>query len=114
MGKGEIFLGILAFAVVTAILYVWGLRRSMTQADDLRRILLSRGTGRVTRYLKHQDTVDLQEMTRLVTGLRGGQPWSRHRITVSDPAAFARELANYMTEQRLLEEMSDGRFRLRR
>ncbi|MGO5115212.1 hypothetical protein ACTQ33_09295 [Candidatus Avoscillospira sp. LCP25S3_F1] len=113
MGKGEILLGIAAFAVVTAILYGWGLRRSMTQADDLRRILLSRGAGRVRRYLKQHDTVALQDMTRLVTGLRGGQPWSRHRITVSDPAAFARELADYMTEQRLLDKTPDGRYRLR-
>ena len=35
-------LGILGFALVTAILYVWGLRRSMTQSADLERILLSK------------------------------------------------------------------------
>lgn len=114
MGRGEILLGIAAFAVVTAVLYVWGLRRSMTQDDDLRRILLSRGAARLTRFLKQQDTADLDEVTRLVTGLRGGQPWSRRRITVSDPAAFARDLTRYMTEQRLLEQLPDGRFRLRR
>ena len=34
-------LGILGFALVTAILYVWGLRRSMTQSADLERILLT-------------------------------------------------------------------------
>ena len=41
MSTGQILLGIAAFAVVTAVLYVWGLRKSMTQSADLERVLLS-------------------------------------------------------------------------
>ena len=35
-----------------------------------------------------------------------------HGTTASDPEIVARELANDMTEQRLLEQMPDGRCRL--
>ena len=35
MTAGQMILGILLFAAATAILYVWGLRKSMTQAADL-------------------------------------------------------------------------------
>ena len=37
MTTGQMILGILLFAAVTAILYVWGLRKSMTQAANLER-----------------------------------------------------------------------------
>ena len=52
MSTGQMILGILGFALVTAILYVWGLRRSMTQSADLERILLSKSAGKVVHYLK--------------------------------------------------------------
>ena len=55
-------LGILGFALVTAILYVWGLRRSMTQSADLERILLSKSAGKVVHYLKGHDQIDLAQM----------------------------------------------------
>ena len=42
MNTWETILGILVFAVVTAILYVWGLKKSYTQGADLERILLNK------------------------------------------------------------------------
>lgn len=37
MNTLETILGILAFAVVIAVLYVWGLKKSYTQSADLER-----------------------------------------------------------------------------
>ena len=48
----QIILGILAFALVTAVLYTWGLHKSMTQQEDLERILLSKSARKVVTYLK--------------------------------------------------------------
>ena len=57
MTTGQMILGIFLFAVATAILYVWGLRRSMTQTADLERILLSKSAARVIKYLKQNPTI---------------------------------------------------------
>ncbi len=104
-------LGILAFALVTAVLYVWGLRRSMTQGADLERILLSKSAGKVVHYLKSHDQIDLAQMARLCTGVKAGQFWSRRRVAVQDPGVFAPKLARYMVDQQLLEEIPGGRYR---
>lgn len=34
MTTGKIILGILLFAIITAILYVWGLKKSVGQMED--------------------------------------------------------------------------------
>ena len=113
MSTGQIILGIALFAVVTAVLYVWGLKKSMTQSADLERILLSKSAGNVVHYLKRHDQIDLAEMTRLCAGVKGGQFWSRRRVAVQDPGAFAPRLAQYMVEQQLLEELPGRRYRLK-
>ena len=76
---GQIILGIVLFALVTAVLYVWGLKKSMTQQEDLDRALLRKSAERVNRYLKAHDTIDRAEMARLVEGVRAGLFSSRSR-----------------------------------
>ena len=113
MNLWKIILGVLAFAVITAVLYVWGLRRSATQASDLERSLLSKGVSRVRGYLKSHETIDEAETAKLVAGLRASLPWSRRRVEVEDPKAFARRLLEFMLEQLYLERLPDGRYRRR-
>lgn len=114
MSTPQIILGILLFAVVTAILYVWGLRRSMTQQSDLERILLSKSAARVVRCLKKQEIITQKEIARQVQGVKAGLFWSRNRLEVQNPTAFAKKLSRYMVEQHLLEEAGGGRYRLRK
>ena len=113
MSTGQILLGIAAFALVTAVLYVWGLKRSMTRSADLEQILLSKSAGKVAHYLRSHDRIGLAEMARLCAGVRAGLFWSRQRAAVRDPEAFAPRLARYMVEQQLLEELPGGVYRLR-
>ncbi len=108
---GQIILGIVLFALVTAVLYVWGLKKSMTQQEDLDRALLRKSAERVNRYLKAHDTIDRAEMARLAEGVRAGLFWSRSRAGVRDGKKFVPELIEYMTERQLLEEVSRGRYR---
>ena len=112
MSTGQILLGIAAFAVVTAVLYVWGLRKSVTQSADLERILLSKSARKVVHYLKSHEQISLPEMAAQCAGVKAGLFWSRRRVAVQDPAAFAPRLARYMVEQQLLEELPGGRYRL--
>ncbi|MFQ9480478.1 MAG: hypothetical protein ACLR1K_00090 [Oscillospiraceae bacterium] len=59
MNTFETILGILAFAVVIAVLYVWGLKKSYTQSADLERILLSKSAGKVVNHLKKNEEITL-------------------------------------------------------
>lgn len=114
MNTLETILGILAFAVVIAVLYVWGLKKSYTQGADLERILLSKSAGNVVNYLKKNEEITLSQMAQLCTGVKAGQFWSRQRAMVQNPKTFAPKLAQYMVEQLLLEKVSNGRYRLRK
>ena len=110
MSTPQIILGILAFALVTAVLYAWGLHKSMTQQEDLERILLNKSTQKVASYLKKHESISLDEMTRLCQGVKAGQFWSRQKAAVQNPKAFAPKLAQYMTEQLLIQKLPNGRF----
>ena len=114
MNTWETILGILVFAVVTAILYVWGLKKSYTQGADLERILLNKSAGKVVNYLKKNEEITLSQIAQLCTGVKAGQFWSRQKAMVQNPKAFAPKLAQYMVEQLLLEECSNGHYRLRK
>ena len=106
MSFGQIVLGILLFALATAVLYVWGLRKSMTQEADLERILL--------KYLRKHGSITQKELPALIQGVKAGMFWSKNRIRVQDPAAFAPKLIRYMLEQQLLEDAGGLRYRLRK
>lgn len=110
MSTPQIILGILAFALVTAVLYAWGLHKSMTQQEDLERILLNKSAQKVASYLKKHENISLDEMTRLCQGVKAGQFWSRQKAAVQNPKAFAPKLAQYMTEQLLIQKLPNGRF----
>ena len=113
MSFGQIVLGILLFALATAVLYVWGLRKSMTQEADLERILLNKCAGTVVKYLRKQEKIPKKEIPPLIQGVRAGMFWSKNRIRVQDPAAFAPKLVGYMLEQQLLEDTGGLRYRLK-
>lgn len=85
MSFGQIVLGILLFALATAVLYVWGLRKSMTQEADLERILLNKCAGTVVKYLRKHGSITQKELPALIQGVKAGMFWSKNRIRVQDP-----------------------------
>ena len=110
MSTPQIILGILAFALITAVLYVWGLHKSMTQQQDLERILLNKSAQKVISYLKKHESISLGEIARLCQGVKAGQFWSRQKAAVQNTKAFAPKLAQYMTEQLLIQKLPNGRY----
>ena len=94
--------------MATAVLYVWGLKKSMTQEADLERILLNKCAGTVVKYLRKHGSITQKEMPSLIQGVRAGMFWSKNRIRVQEPAAFVPKLIRYMLEQQLLEEYDAG------
>ena len=82
MSTGQIILGIALFAAATAILYVWGLKKSMSQQEDLERSLMSACGSRVVKHLKKHGTVTRNEVAELIGGITVGTFWSRHKVRV--------------------------------
>ncbi|HIV68805.1 MAG TPA: hypothetical protein IAA32_08075 [Candidatus Butyricicoccus stercorigallinarum] len=114
MSRGEIILGILLFAVVTAVLYVWGLRKSLSQQEDLTRMLLGKCGRRVLRYLKKHGTITLREIAAEIRGVKVGQAWSRKRLTVVEPEQFAENVAQYLLEQQYIQPAPGKGYRLKK
>lgn len=115
MSRLQIVLGIALFALATAILYVWGLKRSLTQQEDMQRTLYSKCAGRIVRYLKKNGTVTEKEMETLIVGVKAGQFWSRRRVAIQDPGPFTGQLVAFLIDQQLLEPTGKKKeYRLKR
>lgn len=103
MSRPQIILGIVLFALATAVLYVWGLKKSVTQRADLEHILLSKCAGHIIRYLKKHGTVTAAEICGLISGTKAGQFWSKQRVSVQDPKKFSAQLIAFLQEQQYVE-----------
>ena len=114
MSKGYIVLGILLFAAVTAILYIWGLKKSMAQGDELTHILLNRCGNKVVKYLKKHGTITEKQMAQEIRGVTAGEFWSRKRVMVQNPEKFVQEVISFLTDQQYIEAVGKKEYRLKK
>lgn len=114
MSTQRILLGIALFALVTAVLYVWGLKKSLTQKSSFEHILLSKSAANVIQYLRKRTTITQSEMLPLVKGVKAGMFWSRKRAMVHNPKEFVPKLIRYMIEQQLIEDIGGLRYQLKK
>lgn len=114
MSPARIILGIALFAIATAILYVWGMKKSMTQAADLEHILMNKSAINVVKYLKKHDSISQKEMLPLLQGVKAGVFWSKKRAVIQNPKTFVPKLICFMTEQQLIEEVGKQHYRLKK
>lgn len=114
MRKGQIILGIVLFAVVTAILYVWGLKKTMSQREDLERSLMNVCGSRVVKYLKKNGTVTKAEIAKLIDGTTAGPFWSLQKVKVQDGSKAAGQVIDFLLEQQYIEPHGSGSFRLKK
>ena len=114
MSTGHVILGVLMFAVVTAILDAWGLGKSMDQKTDLARNLLSACGSKVVRYLKKNDTITVKEVARQIEGVSVGQFWSRNKLTGQDADKFSRQVVDFLLDQQYIEIAGGGSYRLKK
>ena len=114
MTTGKIILGILLFAIITAILYVWGLKKSVGQMEDLNRSLMSACGSRVVKYLKKHGTVTRNEVAELIGGITVGPFWSRHKVRVQDGKKAAGQVIDFLLDQQYIEPADGGSYRLRK
>ncbi|MCQ2442607.1 MAG: hypothetical protein MJ077_05725 [Oscillospiraceae bacterium] len=102
-------LGILLFALATAILMVWGMRKSYFEKQTLMNMLLSKSAEKVMHYLKSHDNITEPEMRKLVEGISAGEFHSRKRIVAQADRAFTTQLINAMLHDGLIEPAQKGR-----
>ena len=114
MSTGQIILDIALFAVAGAILYAWGLKKSMDQREDLQRSLMSACGSRVVKHLKKHGTVTKAEVAALVDGLTVGPFWSRHKVRVQDGKKVAGQVIDFLLDQQYIESAGGGSYRLKK
>ena len=113
MNKFQIAIGILMFAVVTAVLYVWGLKKSYTKQQDLAKILLSKCSKKVLKALKSKETISKKEIESLIKGTRASVSWSKDRLEVTDPKKFSGQVIDFMVREMYIEKTDGENYRLR-
>lgn len=112
MSAGQAAAGVAAFAAVTVVLYLWGLRRAAAEPETLRRALTDKCAGRVVKYLRKNGIVTKDEIRRQVTGVGTGRPGWKKRAVVQDPEIFAEQLTALLLSRQILEPAGRGRYRL--
>lgn len=106
-------IGVLLFACISAVLYVWGLKKSVRQQDDLTRILICKASVRVVKYLQRNGAISMAEMERQVANVRAGRLWSKQRAVVQNPKIFARQVRDHLLSQQRMEwNKKDGQYHL--
>lgn len=114
MSIGQIILGIVLFAIAAAILYIWGLKKSMNQQEDLNRRLMSACGSRVLKHLKKSGTVTKTEVARLIDGMTVGQAWSRQKIKVQDGKKVSGQVIDFLLDQQYIEPVEGESYRLKK
>ena len=107
-GETEIMLKyipyVLLFALVTIIVYAWGLWRSVRQNQDLSNMLAAKGVSKVKKALRKNKALTLKELEPFVKDLTAKQPFSRQQIAVTDPKEFLESILSYMIRQKMIIE----------
>lgn len=114
MSTGQILLGIALFALAGAIIYAWGLKKSLDQEEDLQRSLMSACGSRVVKYLKQHGTITKQETARLISGMKAGPFWSRRKVKVQDGTLAAGQVLEFLLDQQYIEHAGSERYQLKK
>ena len=114
MNTGQIILGIALFAVAGAILYAWGLKKSLDQKEDLERSLMSACGSRVVKHLKKHGAVTKADVARLIDGITVGPFWSRRKIKVQDGKKVSGQVIEFLLDQQYIEAAGEGSYRLKK
>ena len=114
MNVWQAVIGIILFAVVTAILYVWGLSKAVNQRDTLYRNLMHACGSRVVKHLKRHETVSEQEIARLIEGVTVGPFYSRNKMKVQDGKKVAKQVVEFLVTQQYIEAVDKQAYRLKR
>ena len=113
MGLWQIIgLGLL-FAVLAAVLFIWGMKKEEDPSTAVERRLLNAAGSKVEKYLKKNESITTAEIEKLVEGTKVSVPWSRKRVQIQNAKLFTKSLLPYLLQQQVIEEVQKGTYRLR-
>ncbi len=95
---------VLLFAAATALIYGWGLWRTMRQKQDLSNMLSSKGIAKVRKALRKNGPMSRRELEPVVKDLTAKQPFQSKRLAVTDPRGFLNSILPYMIKQKMITE----------
>lgn len=99
---------VLLFALVTMIVYAWGMWRTMRQQQDLSNMLSAKGISKVKKTLKKNGAMTAKELEPFIKDLTARQPFSREQIAVTDPKKFLDSILPYMIKQKMITETREN------
>lgn len=106
----DMIIGILLFALATIILYIWGLKKSMTEQNDLLQILSIKGRKKVFKYLKKNGQITIAQVETEINKISASQFYSKQKAVVTDSKTFSKALITEMKEKGIiLEELDHGK-----
>lgn len=105
-----IIMGIFLFAVITAVLYLIGLRKKMTENQRLTEMLLNNGALRVRKYLKKYGYIRETEIGSVIRNVKAHEFGSRKTVMITSGDEFQEQLIEYMLDHHYLLKTrgSDG------
>lgn len=102
----QIIIGILLFAVATAVLYAWGIWKSVRQKTDLSQMLYSKAAKKVKKYLEKNGEITFSEIQNQVRDIKAGLFYTNKKAVVTDKKQFAANLVQIMEKADMIEENS--------
>ena len=111
MRPWQIAVGILLFALASAVLYAWGLAKAADQEDTLHRNLMHACGSRGVKQLINLETISKAEITRLIEGVTVGQFWSRNKMKVQDGKSVAPQVIEFLLDQQYIESAGQDIYR---
>ncbi len=100
---------VLLFALVTAALVLWGMRKAYFQRENLAKMLFSKSADAVMTYLKTHDSVTENKMLSLVEGIQASEFLSRNKAVVRSDRAFTAKLIEIMIHDGLIKKVKNGK-----
>jgi len=98
-----VIVGILMFAAVTVLLYIWGLKKAGSEKSDLMSGLFSKGEKKVIRALREKPR-SYSELKKMLEGTKVRLFYSRQTAQVQDAEKFSTALLNAMVEKHIIVE----------
>lgn len=96
---GTIIVGVILFAIATAILYVIGMKKKMNEDQRLLEMLLNNGTYRVVKYLKTHESITLKGIGYVIKDISAKEFGSSKKAIIKDGRAFQDSLLDYMLKE---------------
>lgn len=96
---GTIIVGVILFAIATAILYIIGMKKKMNEEKRLFEMLLNNGAYRVVKYLKTHDNITSNGIGYVIKEISAREFGSAKKAVIKDGRAFQDTLLDYMLKE---------------